>query len=290
MSNYGIVTDPSLATTAALQSADAADLQDKVNSYIASLDALTTLITDITLAGAGDGHTFVVLVESAPQGSVQGGLPCGNSGGIAPSLVRCFLAGTAEELLRAQTATGVPASVLGVGYSAMDVQMAGASKGTRFMGMTVFSLDSVPTPLASPFCIAQRKVSPQTIPGAGTLLVSFDALNQSGTNFSLPVATAIRYLGKKSVDALVDVSIAVILDAAGDVNVELVSDPNGTPQVLASMPGSVAVNGNTTNISIPWSYVLQPFSFATATADLGVQVTTDQAGSIPLCDVRIAAR
>jgi hypothetical protein len=290
MSNYGIVTDPSLATTAVLQSADPADLQDKVNTYLASLDSQTTLVTDITLAGAGDGHTFVALVQSAPEGSAQGGLPCGNTVGILPTQVRCFLAGTAEDMLRAQAAAGVPSAVLGVGYSAMDVQVAGSSKGTRFMGMTVFMIDSVPTPIASPLCIAQRHVTPQAISGAGTVLVSFDTLVQNGTNFSLPVATSVRYLGKKSVEALVDLSIAVELTTAGAVTVDLVSDPNGTPSILASMPGSVGVNGNTANISIPWSYVLQPFSFATATADLGIQVTTDQAGSIAQCDLRIAAR
>jgi hypothetical protein len=288
--NYGIITDPSNVVAAAIQSSDPTDLQNRINTYLASLDPQTTLLASITLAGGGDGHTFVALIETGPSADINGGLAVGATAGVQPTQVRCYLGSTGEDLAIAKAAAGFPAPVLGLGFLGLDEQVAGASKGTRFMGMTVFGFAAIPTILV-PVVRAQRTMTPQAIAGAGSVLVAFDDLIPTAGNFSLPVPTVVQYDGKASIETLLDLSIVVSLNAPGDVIVELLTDPTGTPNVLALMHGTVPVANNSTNVSIPFSYFFVPPPLGSATQRrIGVRVTTPGAGTIDQCFLRIAPR
>lgn len=129
MSNYGTVSAGKTVNTAVVQSANPEDLQRRVNAVIAKIAQPpgANLIASMTLAGAGDGHTFTVTIEWAPGGDfAEGGLTPGDG-------VACYMASQSEALLAARIAAG------GSGPFA-DSQVAGASGGSRFMGMLVFGV------------------------------------------------------------------------------------------------------------------------------------------------------
>jgi hypothetical protein len=125
MSRYGSVTisGPTSLITRVVQSADAADLQLLASAAIAALPA-GYVVTNITLSGAGDGATFTVTIDAGLSADVTGGF-------VTPPTVECFLGSDASALARAR----VLASPLSGVFA--DTQVAGASKGTRFMGMVV---------------------------------------------------------------------------------------------------------------------------------------------------------
>lgn len=124
MSRYGSVSLVSAdsAFSLVVESADADDLARRVNAAIASLPGTYTVIA-LTLAGAGDGHTFTVTIEAGLIADVTDG------GFSSPPTVLCYLAADAEALERVQRLP--PSGTL------VDTQIAGSSKGTRFMGMVV---------------------------------------------------------------------------------------------------------------------------------------------------------
>jgi hypothetical protein len=128
MSRYGTASDTTQNSviTRVLESADPDDLAAQVNGAIADIYALSPArkVIDISLAGGGDGHTFVVVVEAALATEVSDG-----GFASAPS-VQCYLAGANEALAAARAAARSAGDL-------SDSQVAGASKGTRFMGMTV---------------------------------------------------------------------------------------------------------------------------------------------------------
>lgn len=126
MSRYGTInTGTAGARSAVVQSADPADLRARLLAAVADLSAGlgAPVIAAMTLAGAGDGHTFMVEVEVAEMAEVTGGLMLQD--------VVCFLGGQSEAV---ETARAAIASALTIA----DVQAAGASQGTRVMGMMVF--------------------------------------------------------------------------------------------------------------------------------------------------------
>jgi hypothetical protein len=125
MSRYGSVAiaTPSSIISRVVQSAEPDDLAAKTNAAIAALPAGYTVV-GITLAGAGDGSTFTVTVEAGANANVSGGFS-------APPSVTCFLASDAEALLIARLQASPSSGVFA------DTQVAGASKGTRFMGLVV---------------------------------------------------------------------------------------------------------------------------------------------------------
>jgi len=108
-----------------VQSAMPTDLAARVNAAIAALPA-GYVVVGLTLAGAGQGHTFTVEIEAGLLADVSGGFQA-----AAPQ-VTCFLASEAEALLLARIQAS-PA----IGQVFADTQVAGASDGTRFMGMVV---------------------------------------------------------------------------------------------------------------------------------------------------------
>lgn len=129
MSQFGAVTVPETASVVFVESAQADDLAARVNAAILAIfaDEDAQFITSITLAGGGDGHTFVVAIEHAPEDEVAGGL-------ASPVTVVCYLASENEALTVARAAVAAGALI-----PIIDEQIAGAAKGTRFMGMMVTS-------------------------------------------------------------------------------------------------------------------------------------------------------
>lgn len=125
MSRYGSVAISSADSviTRVVENADPQELATLVNAAIAALPGTYT-VTVLSLAGAGDGHTFTVTIEAGLTAELSEG------GFSSPPAVSCYLAANAEELARVQA---IPAA-----GTLADVQVAGSSKGQRFMGMLVF--------------------------------------------------------------------------------------------------------------------------------------------------------
>jgi len=126
VSRYGTALSPASIETRGQQSASAADLQARVENILAEIAALSPShrIVAIDIAGASDGAQFAVLVESAPELLVEGGLIPGLT------TARMFAAGDVQQLLRARSTVVVTSAVA-------DFQLAGAGQGTVFMGMLV---------------------------------------------------------------------------------------------------------------------------------------------------------
>jgi len=93
-------------------------------------DDLRYFVTDITLAGGGDGHTFVCTIVA----SVASFGPPLNSLNPAQTYVRCFMASQSEALAAAAVRAR---NEVTVGDFAAGYLSAGASGGTRFMGILV---------------------------------------------------------------------------------------------------------------------------------------------------------
>jgi hypothetical protein len=130
MSRYGSIDPGAKITTRVVQSANPLDLARRVNAALAEIAALPNMqvIASMTLAGAGDGHTFTVTIEAAAMADVQGGLMPATPG------VQCYMAAEASALLKARNALTIPDEPL------VEVQVAGSAQGTRFMGMLVFGV------------------------------------------------------------------------------------------------------------------------------------------------------
>lgn len=285
--NYGIITNPSAAQVQVVQSADPTDLQNLVNAALLAINGLLSVITNITLAGGGDGHTFVVLIESALFADAQGGLAA-TIFGAPGAQVRCYLAGTGEDLEVARTAAGTPPPIPAVPplipfpipYVLSDEQVAGSSKGTRFMGMTVFAASSLPIPLGAP--IAQTSLlNAALVTGAGgnPLDIAFVPVPPSNGFSVIGAGAILRYDGGLAIEALVDVSVVVTVTAATTfpvaVTVSLLQDPGGTPVSLAQESIQIfSLADNIEAVSFPSLALLLPPGVSLANAQLGVRVTS----------------
>jgi hypothetical protein len=139
MSTYGAAVASASVIGRVAQSADARDLTRRATELLAALPAGNKVVT-ATLAGAGDGHTFVFAVESAPAAEVEGGLD------PATMHVRFYLFGDALAFpANRDAAMAILLSELPAGSFIADSMQAGASKGTRFMGVIV-GTTTIPTP------------------------------------------------------------------------------------------------------------------------------------------------
>jgi hypothetical protein len=125
MSRYGSVaiTGGSSLVSRVTENSEPSALEASVNAVLAALPAGYVVVA-LSLAGAGDGDSFTVTIEAGLLADVVGGFSS------LPS-VRCYSAADAENLLIALNAA-LPNS-----GTVADVQVAGASKGNRFMGMIV---------------------------------------------------------------------------------------------------------------------------------------------------------
>lgn len=286
MTQYAEVATPTSVNVLFVQSAEPEDLEDKVNAAIAALaPAATSVITALSLFGAGDGHTFGVIVESALLTAVGGGALPGIVGSDQLTVVRCYLAGSADELAAARAAAGVPAALSGVAWNVTDEQMAGGSKGTRMMGMTVYSFSATPAGLGLPYALVQLVTAPQVIAG-GANIIAFEA-SAVLNNFSQPTAGEVQYNGPKSIIAAIDASVTVEQTGAGDVTVEIVYDPNGTPVPLTPKVLTHVGAGAFDNVSVPSLGPITPNSISTTASKLGVRVTAAGAGEVLSAALRI---
>jgi hypothetical protein len=280
MTQFGTVSGGVDTEVQFFESADADELEDLVNAALLAVDGTERITSAISLAGSGDGHTFTVLMETAPLDDTIGGL-IGAINGISGTLVRCYLASDPESLARARTAAGVPPPAGGlVPFGVVDEQVAGSAKGQRVMGLTVYGAESVPLGANEPRLLAVATTT-QAL-GAGETILAFDALSTS-ERFSLSSPQEILYTGTSAVAGKIEASITVGLTAAGDFTAELVTDPLGTPSVLASIKGHVAA-GEFDNVSVLGFVVLEPQ--AIATTKLGIRITS-AAGSVLGAELRV---
>jgi hypothetical protein len=133
MSRFGTITNPATAAVVFVESALPDDLENLVNIELANIFAASPAraVSGISLAGGGDGHTFVVEIESARATAVDGGITASGA------RVRCYMAAENEALAIARSS--IPISDVIV-----DEQVAGAAKGTRFMGIILLGGGVVP--------------------------------------------------------------------------------------------------------------------------------------------------
>jgi len=133
MSRFGTISDPATASVVFVESAEADDLEDLVNAELAAIFAASPAraVSGMSLAGGGDGHTFVVEIESAQASAVVGGITASGA------RVRCYLAGENEALAIVRAAIPITDVIV-------DEQVAGAAKGTRFMGLVLLGGGVVP--------------------------------------------------------------------------------------------------------------------------------------------------
>lgn len=132
-----------------IQSADAADMEARVQAALDEVDLQNVAIAaafpqnpeilltlnDVDVAGAGDGHTFVVLMSFVPDNLNGVNTVLGFSAGtLAPDNLsfKFALAGDASEL-QAQIENAMVRAANGEDMQAVFQGLRGASAGTRFM-------------------------------------------------------------------------------------------------------------------------------------------------------------
>ncbi len=130
--NASLLSD--LIAPSFVQAATAPEMQSLMTAALAAIaTAGEGNVIGITLAGAGDGHTFVTNIQVS-----------GNSQFYEADSLRigCYLAGTGEDLavarapvLAAMLAEAPPFQ--GAVQDLIDEMVVGSSKGTQFMGMIV---------------------------------------------------------------------------------------------------------------------------------------------------------
>lgn len=268
----------SAISTMIVQSADPADLARRVNAFIASLNAQTTAITGLTLAGAGDGYTFVVLIDTALIANVQSGTPLLAS---PASEVRCYAGGDAQELLVARSAVVVPPPVSNIALLLVDDQIAGAAKGTRFMGMGVYSAS--PQSPAAAFAQAVLTASQAITSGTPLTFASLFA----GNLFAIADAGAsLQYTGAVTASELFNASLSVTNGATPQtIIVSLVKDPTGTPVPFAAILVDLAASV-TENINLNGLRNILPTP--AAETKTGIILTTTQAATLQAGELTVS--
>jgi len=266
-----------------VQSADPTDLQNMVNATFANIARIaqeleTTFgIAGLTLAGGGDGHTFIVTITYAEATDIFGNfLALGAD--PSPAAVRCYLGADAEALETARAAAGVPDPVNSVPYVLVDEQCQGAAKGTRFMGMSVYQLATVPEGVTSLAARANKTTLDQDISAATPTLVLFQFIEPDSIYSLEDTNSTIQYNGFQSFIAAAQASVTVVArDNAVAVTVKIIRDPLGTPVVVGSMTASLLSTGDAINIGVQ---ALIGLFQATGFNKYAVQVTTDKASTV----------
>jgi hypothetical protein len=265
------------------QAASPEELQDKINAVIALVDSALFAITAITLSGAGDGHTFVALIETAPVANVNGDYLFGIDAGLQVTKVRCYLAGSADELVPARLRAGAPDPVV-VGndtftWSIVDEQLAGGAKGTRFMGMSVYSLvDFDVGGVGSPIVLVQSLGTPQVL-SAGANVVLFTGLVGSAIQFSLPAAGAVQYDGSGSfIGKFFGTAAIEQTNANQDISLAIVRDPNGAAAVIGQMNSHISTATEYDSVAVYGFALIERKALSIPNAQFGLIVTAAGAG------------
>lgn len=289
MTQYAKVTTLGALSPAVayVEAATPEDLQNKINAVISLVDASLFAITAITLAGAGDGHTFTALIETAPVANVNGSYILGTASGIQAAQVRCYLAGSEDELVPARLRAGAPASFafgnLTLSWGILDEQFAGGSKGTRFMGMTVYGISALQTgAFGDPLIMGiARPNTPQVI-AAGDNIVTFTGVAPTPIQWSNPVGGALQYDGGQSILAKFYATAAVEQDAPGDISVSIVRDPVGTPTSIAQMDSHITTAGEYDTIAVYGFALVSPLAAGggAGSSQFGLNVIAAGAGVV----------
>jgi hypothetical protein len=232
MTQFGQILNPAAAVVDFVQSADPADLEARANALIASIAAQQPLrlITNITLAGAGDGHTFVLLVEHVAQGTD----PNFNlTGGTFPAAttVRCYMASQQDAL------EAVRAAVSAAGQTIADEQLAGADQGTRFMGCLVLQTPPFQPVAACPAGLIGAVDMNFSLDGSGTTILTDPAIVLASAPaaplfFDSPSPGVLRYTGPLFADIMLDAHVSLELTDPGTATIAIVQDPLGVPSLV----------------------------------------------------------
>jgi hypothetical protein len=154
VSRYATVIDTSLSRADFFQSANADDLEARVNARLAGFSLVPTVrLAALNLSGAGDGHSFVVEILSVLDPGaledvaviVNPNTPSATPGSILR--VICYVASDVPNLNQ-QRATQINQFLASTGTlfdKILDEQMAGGAKGLPFMGM-ILGVFSPPEP------------------------------------------------------------------------------------------------------------------------------------------------
>jgi len=283
MTQFGNVTSTASLDPIFVEGADPETLQNLVNEVLLNVDGTTTFITSITLAGAGDGHTFVVIIETAAGTDVEFGGLFGTAGGLQATQVRCYMGGSPEAFLAAKTAAGEPAPFASVPFGIVDEQLAGGAKGQVFMGMTVFSSNAQGVGLSEPRARGIISVN-QAIAG-GTTILTFDSIANANGFALADAGQTLQYTGQRAIFAHVEASVTVNETGANDVTVSIVQDPLGAATVLADAVTHTAA-GEFDNVSVLGFAPLTPFD--AALSKLGLQVVAGGAGFVRSATLRVS--
>lgn len=219
MTTFAVASLDTLITRVFVQSADPVDLQNRVNAALATLNAdpNALLVIAMNLAGAGDGHTFVVEILATTPVNVASGTPFDP----AAATVRCYMAADAFELAVQR------GRVLPLTTAIADEQLAGAAQGTRFMGMIVLvsGFDSI-------FEGAVQQIFSDTAPGTPVIVLAGGPVVDLITRvIVIPAGVGLGYL--------IDAEFNVAADGAGSLNVLLVDSVAGTvASELVTLPGA----------------------------------------------------
>lgn len=239
MATFGTITEPDNQVTDFVQSAQAADLQAKLTALLASIDA-DRRVASIVLAGAGDGHTFVVAVQHAPKGDVIGG--------FAPNIlvVQTYLASEQEALAAAAADVVYPAN-----GAINAIEIAGASGGTRFM---VLNIDAVAeeAPMAEMPRGTIGGLDLGIALGAGTTVLigasgAGIVLVGNAIDFGINGAGRLQYLGGMPIQVQLHAVVAMTLVNVFTATLHIVKDPAGAP--VAVDVGSQVVTGPPVGLS-----------------------------------------
>lgn len=225
MSRYGSIASAlANAQQLRIQSADPTDMQTRLNAALTAL-AIGSVITAIDLVGAGDGATFLATVTYTPA-TDPANAPAGIVKGGATSVqVRCWVAGDGTQfgVQRALALTGVTAVI-------SDEITAGASQGTRLMGLAVITSETgflgtnggieavaMGTALAAGSNLVIGAVA------AGMTLTSTTLL------FDMPAVGRLRYRCNVQGIFLVIAEISLVQVVSFTGHLDIVKDPAGAP-------------------------------------------------------------
>jgi len=145
MAQFGVVSPTANVAVTYVQSADPVDLQLRTQKAIEAIAKLPDdqRISNITLAGGGDGHTFVALIDFAPEADFESGDAPLNP---ANTKVIAYMASNQAALpaARERALKATPDA----GMAVFNELLEGASQGTRFMGMIICAVGQPTTAFA----------------------------------------------------------------------------------------------------------------------------------------------
>lgn len=261
MTTFAIVSNDSLAIHSYVQSAEPRDLARRITAAFVALNALpgNVLITSVNLAGAGDGHTFVVEIVAAEAVNVIGV-------GLDPGAIEafCYMAADAFELALARSRVLDTTDPIG------DEQIAGAAQGTRFMGLVLTGLV---------FSIVEGVLQQMFSDGGTALPRTVIAGGAPEDIITRAITIPADGVGR---GYLIDAELFAAADGAGSLTVDLVDTVAGTiASGLITLPAaaeieSIALEGALDNVPVgPRSLILRVAAIGSNFSVIQARMRTD---------------